>query len=105
MNNLEWKEHRSTGISDESGLPIFEGDRIKVRWLAELGITELDCEADGTVVYKADNFTAAFFVKLDEEYKRYVFEDGHYACEMHALCQTSHDDDCTIHFKLIEKPL
>lgn len=100
-----------TGITDVNGKKLLEGNRVRVSWLAELGITELDCEAVGIVAYMADDFSAAWFVKFDDKFRRviqlspggsYSDDTGTYEVEYLQLVQAGSDDDLTIHFEKIE---
>lgn len=56
-----------TGLHDKQGKEIYESDKVKCRWLAELGFTEKDCEATGIVKYMPDGITAAWHVKLSTD--------------------------------------
>ncbi len=70
-----------TGITDSQGVKIFEGDIIKISWLAELGITELDCETRAIVEYNQSEarYLMAFIVPYrvimnpEMEYEEYYF--------------------------------
>jgi len=90
-----------TGVLDVNGVHIQSGDFVRVNWLAELGITELDCEADGEVRYMSDNMQAAFFIEFDKPYIRFVCEDGNYEEERIMLMQA--DEDMCISFEVIDK--
>lgn len=86
-----------TGLKDIKGAEIYEGDRVKVYWLAELGITELDCEEVGTVKF----IDCRFIVEFDTAYKRTVMDDGFYEAEYMELTEASYEDECSLEFTVI----
>ena len=91
---------RDTGIDDVCGARLFEGDRVRVEWTAELGITEIHCIAEGIVQYMPDKITAAWFVKFDQPYRCGVCEDGVYETDSQMLVQVKEiGDECLIYFK------
>lgn len=95
----ETEAPRDTGILDTNGARLAEGDRVRVEWTAELGVTELYCEAVGTVAYMPDKITAAWFVQFDTPFRRSVGPEGLYESESQMLLQ-EHEigDECLIHF-------
>jgi len=81
-------------------IKIFEDDRIKVRWLAELGITEFDCETVGTVKYLTElGETAGWYIVFDKPYIRRVDKNGDY--EEDKLHLVQFNDDMTINYEKI----
>lgn len=60
--------------TDIKGKKIYKNDRVKVSWLAELGITELDCEAVGTIKYVNCGFSVVF----DNKYIEHVADEMDY---------------------------
>jgi uncharacterized phage protein (TIGR01671 family) len=90
-----------TDVIDKNGVKIFEGDRIKVFWLAELGITEFNCQTIGTVKYLTElGETAGFYVVFDELFVRKVLdEDGYYEEEKQPI--VAFNEDLTISYEVI----
>ena len=110
-NRLEYLEHKIkpesigqfTGLHDKHGKRIFEGMKMKCSWLAELGITEFDCEAIGTVVYQPA--IAAYVLEFDKPYHTGIDiggDSGIYEVEQMQLRE--YDEDETIYFEIIETP-
>lgn len=58
-----------TGIPDQNEVDLYEDDIVKVSWLAELGITELDCESVGVIEYAQ----ARFRIRLVPPFKTGVY--------------------------------
>jgi len=90
-----------TGLHDKHGKRIFEGMKMKCSWLAELGITEFDCEADGTVVYQPA--IAAYVLEFDKPYHTGIDiggDSGIYKVEQMQLRE--YDEEETISFEIIE---
>jgi len=88
----------TTYVKDINNKEIYEGDRVKVEWTAELGVTELDCEAVGTVRYEKK--FASFNVIFDEKFYRKVGEDGVYEQKTMQLGPSNEDDVC-VSFEII----
>jgi hypothetical protein len=65
---------RWTGLKYPDGRLVFERDWTRVSWLAELGITELDCETTGVIRYA----NCAYRVDFDCTYKEHVADEMDY---------------------------
>lgn len=89
-----------TGLTDKNGREIYGSMSVKCRWLAELGITEIDCEAVGTVKYMADGITAGWFVEFDKPFKRCLGDEMTYEEERMQIIQPT--EEMSIDFEIIE---
>lgn len=90
-----------TGVKDKNKKKIYGNDRVKVVWTAELGITELDCEAVGTVKYMPDGITAGWFVVFDRKYTENINCEMTYEEKWVELVQAN--DEMTISFEILQE--
>lgn len=82
-----------TGCDDYLGRAIYESDIVKVNWLAELGITEIDCEANGVIKWDKDE--AKFYVELLNEFKSTPIKDMEYNVNYLPLFNRNCNDNFT----------
>jgi len=93
----------NTGVFDANGIPIKNGDHVKVNWLDNVGIAELDCEAKGFVRYMPDGVTAGFMVVLDPPYKKHFSSECSYEIKQIQLTQVPENgrDESNVTFEII----
>jgi hypothetical protein len=84
-------------VTDKNGNDIREGNVVKVNWTAELGITELECEAIGIVRYVRE--LSSFWVIFDTPYTRQVSSEGEYEATGIDIIQA--DEDMLISFEVL----
>ncbi len=98
----------NTQVKDLNGKPIYEGDRVRVTWTADLGIKEIDCQSTGTVRYMHDGIVAAFSVVFDKKYARNIDigireEDFESVYETENMELIQADEDMCVNFEILEK--
>ncbi len=90
-----------TGIQDiDKRTRIFVGDKVRVEWLADLGIEEIDCECVGVVKFHDGKFVVWF---EPEFFQRVECEDidGSYSMQFIELTSDHHDENTCLSFEVI----
>ena len=91
-----------TGIRDiDQKHRIFVGDKVRVEWLADIGIEEFDCECVGVVKFHDGKFVVWF---EPEYFKRVACADvdcGIYSMQFIELTSDHHDENVCLSFEVI----